>query len=107
MARTGARRRADRPADLTRTLERLALLLGDRIGAGIARALAKPGETRASEAPVAAPAVRAPRKKPCAHPGCARDAAAKGLCKSHYNLMLYHRRKAERAAGAEGERRRR
>lgn len=95
MARSAGSRRAARPADLTRTLERLALLLGDRIGAGIARALAAP--------PAPPPHVQegATAKKRCTHAGCTRDAAAKGLCKSHYNLMLYHRRKAERGPGGE------
>ena len=100
MTRKGTRRGATRPVDLTQTLELLAVRLGDRIGAGIARALAG--------APGARPAP-ARRKKRCSHEGCARDAAAKGLCKSHYNLMLYHRRKRERgvAAAASGTRRRR
>ncbi len=96
MARTGSRRRAQRPVDLTHTLERLALLLGDRIGTGIARALLVPGG-----APIAAAARPRAAKAPsvrrgCTREGCSRAAAAKGLCKSHYNLMLYHRRKAER-----------
>jgi hypothetical protein len=101
MARTGSHRRAPRPVDLTGTLERLALLLGDRIGAGIARALVSPSGGGAAGGHTARPP--APRKR-CSREGCARDAAAKGLCKSHYNLMLYHRRKAEQ--GRRGTRRR-
>ncbi|WP_373048283.1 hypothetical protein [Vulgatibacter sp.] len=91
MARSGSRRHAAGTVDLTATLERLAVRLGDEIGAGIARAL--------GSAPAAQEATQR-RKKRCAHEGCDRDAAAKGLCKSHYNLMLYHRRKKERSAGA-------
>ena len=98
MARSQSGRRAAGPVDLTRTLERLAILLGDRIGAGIARALAAQPPGRATGRPPRA-GHSTPRRKRCTHEGCARDAAAKGLCKSHYNLMLYHRRKAERAAG--------
>jgi hypothetical protein len=84
MARRESRRRSAGHADLTGTLEEFAGRLGDRIGAGIARALAA--------APVDP---RPPRrqKKRCTQAGCERDAAARGLCKSHYNLALYHRRK--------------
>jgi len=95
MVRKG-RRGGSQPVDLTRTLELLAVHLGDRIGAGIARALVSASGRQQ-------PPAR--RKKRCAREGCTRDAAARGLCKSHYNLMLYHRRKSER--GASPARRRR
>ena len=84
MSRSGSRRGRAGPASLAERIEAIALHIGDRIGARIARAIAGEG---------AAPA-RA--RKRCHHEGCTRDAAARGLCKSHYNLMLYHRREAER-----------
>jgi len=86
MARRGPR---SRPAttDLTSTIEEFASRIGDRIGAGIARALEQRAPARRSAGPTT-----------CAREGCKRAVAAKGLCKSHYNLMLYHRRKAEAAA---------
>lgn len=75
--------------DLTETIERLAVRIGDDIGREFARALGEPPTKRRA----------APREKArCASEGCERDAVAKGLCKSHYNLMLYHRRK--QATGA-------
>ena len=81
------RRRLPAPPDLNATLELVAARIGDRIGEEIARALGR-----------AAPAEPAPpERKRCETEGCDKPAAAKGLCKSHYNLMLYHRRKAEEA----------
>ena len=82
--------------DLSSTLEALATRIGDTIGRSIAEAL--------SQAPLPAPAPRTaagPRR--CAEAGCGRPAAAKGLCKSHYNLMLYHRRKSAAAKGAKSK----
>lgn len=76
--------------DLNALLERVAIRIGDQIGEGLARAL---GREAAVELP--------PReRKRCETEGCTKPAAAKGLCKSHYNLMLYHRRKAEAATAA-------
>ncbi|HEY0840936.1 MAG TPA: hypothetical protein VGD74_12170 [Vulgatibacter sp.] len=79
------RRRATdpKPADLTETFERLATRIGDDIGRELVRALGPPPARR-----------RPPKAKAiCSTEGCERFVAAKGLCKSHYNLMLYHRRK--------------
>lgn len=90
------RRRPAAPPDLNATLELLAVRIGDRIGESIVRAI---GRVAGVEAP------RATERKRCAHEGCGRPAAAKGLCKSHYNLMLYHRRRAETPAGARQTRR--
>lgn len=81
------------PADLTETFERLATRIGDDIGRELVRALGDPPSRRRS----------AKVKAICSTEGCERFVAAKGLCKSHYNLMLYHRRKRlaapARAAG--------
>ncbi|HWV38821.1 MAG TPA: hypothetical protein VN033_10140 [Vulgatibacter sp.] len=92
-----SRRQESGAADLTETLERLAVKIGDDVGRKIARALVQP----------------APRgvARICATEGCERAVVAKGLCKSHYNLMLYHRRKQAggeargRTAGARRTRR--
>lgn len=84
------RRRPSVPPDLNAVLELVAARIGNRIGEGIARAL---GRGAAEE-----PAL--PERKRCETEGCAKPAAAKGLCKSHYNLMLYHRRKAEAVSAA-------
>jgi hypothetical protein len=91
-----ARRRPPDPPDLNATLELLAVRIGDRIGESLSRALGRVAAT----APADGPAVERQR---CAREGCERPAAAKGLCKSHYNLMLYHRRKTE-AAGRQTKR---
>jgi hypothetical protein len=94
-----AQRRKSPPSpDLNETFERLALQIGDRIGESLARALDRPAEV----------AGLAPASKPhCEREGCDRPVVAKGLCKSHYNLMLYHRRKAEAAAVGRPTKRRR
>lgn len=84
--------RRDPPSDITdlsATLEALAARIGDRIGESIARALS-------AQAPAPGPEPR----RHCAREGCEKPVAAKGLCKSHYNLMLYHRRKARPARGS-------
>lgn len=88
MPRRGSRR--ETAPDLTAALEDFAARIGDQIGAGIARALKEQEPPRRRAAPAAAS---------CAREGCGRPVAAKGLCKSHYNLMLYHRRKSESARG--------
>lgn len=87
------RRKEPGAADLTETLERLAVKIGDDVGRKIARALGEPVAGERKEARI------------CATEGCERAVVAKGLCKSHYNLMLYHRRK--QSAGAVTRRTRR
>jgi|GEM_PF-4035550 len=78
------------PTDLATTLERLATRIGDDIGRRIVHALSAP----------AALGAEAKARPSCASDGCERFAVAKGLCKSHYNLMLYHRRKQSGRAPA-------
>ncbi len=74
------------PADLNAAFELLAASIGDDIGKKLAQAIG--GDPSPRRLP------RSPRPKAiCASEGCGRFVAAKGLCKSHYNLMLYHRRK--------------
>jgi len=80
------RRQEPAAADLTETLERLAVKIGDDVGRRIARALGEPVTGERKEARI------------CATEGCERAVVAKGLCKSHYNLMLYHRRKQSTGA---------
>jgi hypothetical protein len=91
-----ARRRTRSEPDLTAAIEEFAARIGDQIGSGIARALGDEARTRT-----------AARETTCAKEGCTRPVAARGLCKSHYNLMLYHRRKAETAKAKKSPRRRR
>lgn len=87
------RRKTPSPPDLNGTFELLALQIGDRIGERLARALDRPaGDSDPSDS---APAMA---KRRCEREGCERPVAAKGLCKSHYNLVLYHRRKAQTAS---------
>jgi hypothetical protein len=77
--------RREAPPDLNAALEELAGRIGQQIGLRILKAIE---DARGAAAPVAGE-----ERKRCAQEGCDRPAAAKGLCKSHYNLMLYHRRK--------------
>lgn len=84
MLRGGARTpRRDRSVRLEQTFERLAERLGERLGAMLGESLARALEAESRNA-----------IRRCSRPGCLRQAAARGLCKSHYNLQLYHRRKA-------------
>lgn len=78
--------------ELAPTFERLGEKIGDRIGRKLARALVGlPSEPSPSSRRV---------KRVCSREGCERFAVAKALCKNHYNLMLYHRRKASAGGGA-------
>ena len=73
-------------------IENLARRIGDQIGQSLARALAEGNPAPARPGPA-----RPGKRATCSREGCGRPAAARGLCKSHYNLMLYHRRKAAAA----------
>lgn len=79
------RRRVAETIPLHELLEALAARIGEEVGRTIAAELAAPPTESGAEEP-AAPRV-------CSKPGCGKKLAAKGLCKGHYNLMLYHRRK--------------
>lgn len=83
------RRRAAEAIPLHELLEALAARIGEEVGRTIAAELAQPPTP-------SAPPRAAPRA--CSKPGCGKKIAAKGLCKGHYNLMLYHRRKTAPAA---------
>ncbi len=89
------RKRVAEVVPLHELLESLAARIGEEVGRTIAAELARPPSR-----PPAAPAA-----KVCSKPGCGKKLAAKGLCKGHYNLMLYHRRRAAEAAGAAPSRR--
>jgi len=93
-SREGAAR--SEPVDLNPAFEALVARIGTRIGRKLALALTEGMQ----------PSGRGGVKALCANPSCERAVVAKGLCKSHYNLMLYHRRKAEAAGGATSSRRR-
>lgn len=84
------------PVDLNPAFEALVARIGTRIGRKLALTLMERSQ----------PQGRRGVKAICANPDCERAVVAKGLCKSHYNLMLYHRRKAEAATGKAGGRRR-
>lgn len=69
MARRGTRRSTAGAVDLGAAFEQLATRIGERIGAGIARALAEGTPARAT--------LR------CGHRGCSRRATATGFCVAH------------------------
>jgi len=78
------RKRTTDTVPLHELLESLAARIGEEVGRKLAEELARPPERAAST----------PERVGCSKPGCGKKVAAKGLCKGHYNLMLYHRRKA-------------
>ncbi len=84
------------PPDLNATLELVAGRIGDRIGERLARAI---GRAAGPGADGPAPGSR----RSCSRDGCEKPAVAKGLCKSHYNLMAYHRRRGQATRPPSGE----